>query len=123
MVAQMRVTEILPWLQEVVADPNPSAAPQSSTSLSGVFPAKLTEITSLSEWWGNVREFLATKGLEFGLHLVEALIIFVIGRWVTRALTRLIERIANQAEMDQTLVRFICHLVYATMLSFVVLSA
>ncbi|HND55064.1 MAG TPA: mechanosensitive ion channel, partial [Pirellulaceae bacterium] len=45
------------------------------------------------------------------------------GRWMARAVTRMVGRVAVRAKVDETLVRFATHLAYAAMLAFVVLTA
>ena len=77
----------------------------------------------VAAWWTHLTQFPTTKGTEFSLHVVEALVIFVVGRWVAMAVTRCIGRFAAKANVDQTLIRFTRHLIYAAMLAFVVLSA
>ncbi len=92
-------------------------------SVDDLLPDRMVGIADISHWWQNSVDFLSTKGAEFLLHVTEALVIFMIGRWAARFLTRVINRIATQAQVDQTLVRFVCHLAHASMLAFVALSA
>lgn len=94
----------------------------TQSSLLG-FGDRLRESIDVAGWWTHCSQFLTTKGVEFFMHVVEAVAIFVIGRWVARALTRGLSEVAARANVDQTLIRFIRHLVYAAMLAFVVLSA
>ena len=124
------MTDILLWSAAAVGQKGPPAGPAPKTAsdngpftVDQVIPPQLTDISDLSQWWQHVREFFLTKGVEFATHLVEALVIFIVGRWVARFLTRLISRIATQAKVDQTLVKFIGNLSYAATLAFVALSA
>lgn len=59
----------------------------------------------------------------YGMRVVGALAIFVIGRWVAKAVTRFIKRIMERSNQDPTLVGFIGHLAYAALLAFVVIAA
>ena len=62
-------------------------------------------------------------GLRFGLRIVAAIAVFIIGRWVAKFLTRMIRRGLERADADQTLIRFLTNLVYALLLILVILVA
>jgi small conductance mechanosensitive channel len=62
-------------------------------------------------------------GAEFGLKLVTALIIFIIGRWVARRLAGLVEKCMTKAGTDSTLTGFLRNIVYIGLLTFVILAA
>jgi small conductance mechanosensitive channel len=62
-------------------------------------------------------------GAEFGLKLVTALIIFIIGRWVARRLAGLVEKGMTKAGTDSTLTGFLRNIVYIGLLTFVILAA
>lgn len=101
----------------------PEAGAARNLGLDRIIPEKLTDISDFSVWWQTVREFVASKGLEFLTNAIAALAIFLIGRWLATALTHLFRRVAIKAHADETLVKFACHLIYASLLSFVALSA
>ena len=61
--------------------------------------------------------------LSFGVQLLTAIAIFVIGRWVAKGVTGLIRKAMARYEVDHTLERFLGNLVYAVLLTFVVLAA
>jgi len=63
--------------------------------------------------------FIAT----FGLDLLAAAAIFVIGRWLARWLSNLIDKGLRKAGTDEMLVGFLRKLVYFALLTFVVLAA
>lgn len=94
-----------------------------SSSVGQLISHQLSGISDISHWSQRTIDFMSTKGAEFLLHVTEAIIIFLIGRWAARVITRIINRVATKANADQTLVRFVCHLAHATILVFVVLSA
>jgi small conductance mechanosensitive channel len=114
---------LLPDLVLAADASSPSTSESAAVELPAVFPERFSDISDLSRWWQHAVDFLTTKGAEFLVHVTEAIVIFIVGRWVARCLTRLISRLATQAQVDQTLVRFVCHLTHAAMLAFVVLSA
>jgi len=60
---------------------------------------------------------------EYGLKIVGSVLIFVVGRWVARLITRLASKAMTRAKMDETLVRFIDSLCYLGLLTFVVIAA
>ena len=59
----------------------------------------------------------------YGLKIVGAVVIFLIGRWIARLLSNLAGKAMTRAKMDETLVRFIKDLSYVAMLVFVILAA
>jgi len=61
--------------------------------------------------------------LTYGMRLVAALLIFFVGKWVARLVSRLIERFALRAEVDKTLASFLRTLAYALLLAFVIIAA
>ena len=60
---------------------------------------------------------------EYGLSILGAVVIFLVGRWIARLLSNLAGRAMTRAKMDETLVRFIKDLSYVGMLVFVILAA
>ena len=70
-------------------------------------------------WWVQAQELLAF----YGLKIVAALIILVLGRWFSKALTRLVQRLLNNGKVDPTIVSFVGHLTYIGLMVFVVLAA
>ena len=59
----------------------------------------------------------------YGIRVIAALAIFIIGRWVSKGLRNLIHRIMTRSKVDQTLVSFVCNLSYVAMLAFVIIAA
>jgi small conductance mechanosensitive channel len=60
---------------------------------------------------------------EYGLKVLGAILIFLIGRYVAGVLSRILSRILTKAKVDPTLVPFIENLSYTAMLVFVVVAA
>lgn len=61
--------------------------------------------------------------LGWGLRLLAALLIYVIGRWAAKALTRWVGRAIIKADVDATLARFLSSIIYMVLIVFVVLTA
>jgi small conductance mechanosensitive channel len=60
---------------------------------------------------------------EYGLSIIGAIVIFLVGRWVARKVSDLAAKAMLRAKMDETLVRFIKDLAYVGMLVFVIIAA
>jgi len=62
-------------------------------------------------------------GTIFGIRLLAAIFIFLIGRWVSNSLKNLIARSMERAKVDETLISFTVHLSYILMITFVIIAA
>ena len=61
--------------------------------------------------------------MTYGLSLLAAIIILVVGRWVARLISGIIEKVMLKANIDKTLASFVQHLSYFALLAFVVIAA
>ena len=59
----------------------------------------------------------------YGLRIIAALAIFIIGRWVAKGIRKLLKRILERHNVDPTLRSFICNLSYVLLLIFVIVAA
>jgi len=59
----------------------------------------------------------------YGLRIVGAVVILVVGRWVARLVRVLVERTMTKGKTDPTLVTFVGNLTYIALLAFVVIAA
>lgn len=75
---------------------------------------------ALQEWWSNLETATA---LALAWKVIGALLIFVIGRWVVKAINGLIRRAFNRRDMDPMLVNFLTNIIYALLLISVILAA
>ncbi len=66
---------------------------------------------------------LQELGLQYGLMFLKAILIFVIGRWIAKLATNIIERIMKKSNMDDMLRKFLRNIVYALLLTFVVIAS
>ncbi len=64
-----------------------------------------------------------TYASEYGLKILAALLIFVIGKWAVKKLTALTKTVMEKANVDKTLVEFAESLVYFVLLMVVILAA
>jgi small conductance mechanosensitive channel len=61
--------------------------------------------------------------IPWGINLVMALVIFVIGRGVAKGISRLVKRLMKKAQVDEILTSFIGNLLYFALLLVVVIAA
>ncbi len=70
---------------------------------------------------------IITKGYElvtvFGVKILAALAIFIIGRWVVKYISNLIRRVMKSRNVDPMLTKFVANLAYMALLTFVILAA
>lgn len=60
---------------------------------------------------------------DWAIKIVLALIIYVVGKWIAKRLTKLLSRLLEGQNFDPTLVSFLSNLVYAILLVAVILAA
>lgn len=71
----------------------------------------------------NMLNKLYEYAVTYGLSLLAAILIFIIGKWVARAISRIIERLMLKANVEKTLASFVKHIAYAILLVFVAIAA
>lgn len=81
----------------------------------------VTELTGAD--WNALLEMVKTSGVDFGLKLIVALIIFYVGRLIARMLVNGIQRIMQAQEVDKILETFVGNLAYWTVMVFVIIAA
>jgi len=59
----------------------------------------------------------------FGLKILTAILIVVVGRWVARIIRRATEKLMTRSKVDVTLVTFVGNLIYVALLTFIILAA
>lgn len=59
----------------------------------------------------------------FGLKILAAIVIFIIGRWVAKFLKNTSVKLMTRSKVDPTLVTFLGHVTYIALLTFVILAA
>jgi len=59
----------------------------------------------------------------YGLKVLAAIVIFVVGRWVSKFISSLIRRMMRKSNVDQTVRRFVANMAYIALMAFVVLAA
>ena len=74
--------------------------------------------TSVSGVVEKVGEFLAA----YGLQIIGAILIFLLGRWIAKLLKGVVRRLMEKSKADPTLVLFVANLTYAALMVFIVIA-
>ena len=61
--------------------------------------------------------------VDWGLKLLLALVVYIVGKWVAKKITSLVRNLLIRAEVDETLINFLANIVYAILLVAVILAA
>lgn len=61
--------------------------------------------------------------VQYGINFLAAILIFIIGKWIARLVSNLIEKVLLRAKIESTLSSFAKHIVYFGILTFVVIAA
>jgi len=59
----------------------------------------------------------------YGIKVLAAIAIFVIGRWVAKGVRKLVERVMSKSKVDSTLISFTANLAYIALLAFIAIAA
>jgi small conductance mechanosensitive channel len=59
----------------------------------------------------------------WGIKVIAALVIFIVGRWVSKGLKRVINNLLAKRNIDKTIVGFIANLAYVAMVAFFIIAA
>ncbi|MDD4900247.1 MAG: mechanosensitive ion channel [Candidatus Omnitrophica bacterium] len=66
---------------------------------------------------------IAGYAVQFGMSFIAAVLIFVIGKWVARIISQVIEKAMEKGKVHKTLASFTKNIVYYTILIFVAIAA
>jgi small conductance mechanosensitive channel len=75
---------------------------------------------SLNEWYAGLE---TADMLALSWQVLGALLIFIIGRWIAKAVIRLMKKTMKKREMDDLIVNFLSRILYVVMLLCIVLIA
>ncbi len=59
----------------------------------------------------------------YGIKVIAAIAIFIVGRWVAKWVTKFIKRLMAKSKTDETLISFVGDLSYVALLAFVIIAA
>ena len=73
--------------------------------------------------WAALLDKAQTLGVDFGIKALIAIVIFVVGRMVARAVSGGLRRVMRKQEVDKILETFVSNLVYWLLMTFVIIAA
>jgi small conductance mechanosensitive channel len=73
--------------------------------------------------WEKVWTTLQTTGVEFGINIVTAIVVFFVGKWVVNLVVSGLMKAMQKGELDITLRRFIGNLARMLLMLFVIIAA
>ncbi len=73
---------------------------------------------NFEEWLPKIQAF----GIEYGLLALKALAIFIIGRMIAKILRNVADRVMKRGGMDDMLRKFVRNMIYAVLLTFVIIA-
>jgi small conductance mechanosensitive channel len=68
-------------------------------------------------------DYLNLYIIPWGVNLVMALVIFIVGRWIAKFIRNIVKRLMDKAEMDEILTNFVGNMLYFALLIVVVIAA
>lgn len=84
--------------------------------IAGVIPTDLDQVGQL---WAQVQDIVAV----WGLKVIAAIAIFIIGRWVAKGVRSGVRRMMDKADVDPIIMGFIGSITYIALLAFVIIAA
>ncbi|MEE9529748.1 MAG: mechanosensitive ion channel domain-containing protein [Syntrophobacteria bacterium] len=73
--------------------------------------------------FNNIIPDLQAFAAFYGIKIIAAIVIFVVGRWVARALRNATKKMMAKGNVDETLISFVGNLTYIALLAFVIIAS
>jgi small conductance mechanosensitive channel len=73
--------------------------------------------------WDQLTTIAVQQGFSIGMNLMLAALIFLIGRWGAKLVTNMVRKALARTDMEDTLERFLCNIIYTALLAVVVVAA
>ena len=89
------------------------------TNAQGAMSGMQQMFTTTPGWLVTAQEMLT----KFGLKIVAAILIFVIGRWLVKILMKVLHNMMERTKVDLAVITFTCSLAHIGLMVFVVLAA
>ncbi len=74
------------------------------------------------EYLEQAKEFLTTQGVEFGLMILKAILIQVVGMWIIKTLSKTFNKVLEKRKVDPSLLPFLKSLFYNILFVLLILS-
>ncbi len=75
------------------------------------------------EMLDQVQGFVAQRGLDFLINLVAATAVYLVGKWATRLIVRLLNSVMTRSKVDDTLAKFLSDIARSVLITFVILMS
>jgi len=82
-----------------------------------------TSIPGFNFDWASLYDKIQTVGVELGINVITAIVIFVVGRFIARALVRGLRKIMQAQNVDKILESFVTNLLYWALMTFIIIAA
>ncbi len=73
--------------------------------------------------WAGMAEKAVPVIISYGFKLLAAILIYLVGKWVAKLIAEMLRKVMTRSKVDASLVGFVCNVVYAILLIFVVIAA
>ena len=73
--------------------------------------------------WAEILTMIQTTGVDLGINLVTAIVIFFVGKWIVNLVVKGLLKAMQKGDMDVTLRRFVSNLARMLLMLFVVIAA
>ena len=73
--------------------------------------------------WAEVWTMIQTTGVDFGINLITAIVIFFVGKWIVNLVVKGLLKAMQKSEVDTTLRRFVANLARMLLMLFVIIAA
>jgi small conductance mechanosensitive channel len=97
-------------------DTGPAADAAEVVDVTEIIPTSVEEVSQL---WMQVQDLFTV----WGLKVIAAIAIFIIGRWIAKLVRRGVRRMMEKANADPIIIGFVGSIAYIALLAFVVVAA
>ena len=71
----------------------------------------------------QVMVLIQEQGTDIGMKIISAILIFLIGRWITGMVVKAVKRALDKTDMEDTLEKFLCNILNAVLMVVVIIAA
>jgi small conductance mechanosensitive channel len=89
---------------------------EEAIDVTAVIPTSLDDVSQI---WTQAQDLIAA----WGLKVIAAIAIFIIGRWIARAVRNGVRRMMQKTDVDPIIIGFVSSITYIALLAFVVIAA
>jgi small conductance mechanosensitive channel len=101
---------ITDWLEVAFMDEN------TVVDVTKVIPTSVDEVNQI---WVQAQDIVTA----WGLKVIAAIAIFIIGRWIAMLVRRIVRRVMERAKVESIITGFVSSIAYIALLAFVVIAA